>query len=149
MKLKVYRYSSQSRTTISAIHINGEFECFGLEDRYREVKVRGETRIPKGVYKIGLRTVGGHHIKYSNKFPSLHKGMLQVLNVPNFEYILIHIGNGEKDTQGCLLVGQEANNNKLYKGQITSSTSAYAALYGKVIKAIEEGEDVTIEYVNL
>ena len=149
MKLKVYRYSSQSRTTISAIHINGEFECFGLEDRYREVKVRGETRIPKGIYNIGLRTVGGHHIKYSNKFPSLHKGMLHVLNVPNFEYILIHIGNNEFDSSGCLLVGLEANNNKLYKGQITRSTSAYTALYEKVIKAIDEGEEVTIEYIDL
>jgi len=149
MKLKVYRYSSQSRTTLGALHINGEFECHSLEDRYRTVKVKGETRIPKGIYKIGLRTVGGHHAKYSAKFPSLHKGMLQVLDVPNFEYILIHIGNGEEDTMGCLLVGLEANNNKLYKGQITSSTSAYTALYGKVIKAIEEGEEVTIEYVDL
>ena len=149
MKLKVYRYSSQSRTTISAIHINGEFECFGLEDRYRKEKVRGETRIPKGIYKIGLRTVGGHHIKYSSKFPSIHKGMLQVLDVANFKYILIHIGNGEKDTQGCLLVGLEANNNKLYKGQITNSTSAYTALYKKVIKSIDEGEEVTIEYIDL
>ena len=45
----------------------------------------GETRIPKGIYKIGLRTVGGHHIKYSSKFPSIHKGMLQVLDVANFQ----------------------------------------------------------------
>ena len=149
MKLKVYRYSSQSRTTISAIHINGQFECFGLEDRYRKEKVRGETRIPKGIYKIGLRTVGGHHAKYSAKFPYIHKGMLQVLDVPNFEYILIHIGNGEKDTMGCLLVGLEANNNKLNKGYITSSTSAYTSLYKKVIKAIDEGEEVTIQYIDL
>tara|TARA_R100001244_G_scaffold131649_1_gene105248 strand:- start:40 stop:489 length:450 start_codon:yes stop_codon:yes gene_type:complete len=149
MKLKVYRYSSQSRTTISAIHIDGEFECFGLEDRYREIKVMGETRIGSGTYTIGLRTVGGHHAKYSNKFPDIHKGMLHVLDVPNFKYILIHIGNGEKDTMGCLLVGQEANNNKLYKGQITSSTSAYTELYSKVIKALDRNEPVTIQYIDL
>ena len=149
MILKVYRYSSQSRTTISAIHINGEFECFGLEDRYREEKVRGETRIPKGKYKIGLRVVGGHHIKYSEKFPEFHKGMLHVLDVPNFKYILLHIGNGEKDTQGCLLVGQEANNNKLKKGLLKGSTLAYIDLYKKVIKAIDLGEEVTIEYLDL
>ena len=149
MNIKVYRYSSQSRTTISAIHINGEFECFGLEDRYREEKVRGETRIPKGKYKIGLRTVGGHHIRYSKKFPEFHKGMLHVLDVPNFKYILLHIGNGEKDTQGCLLVGQEANNNKLKKGLLKGSTLAYIDLYKKVIKAIDLGEEVTIEYLDL
>lgn len=149
MKLKVYRYSSQSRTTISAIHIDGEFECVGLEDRHRKVKVMGETRIPSGTYKIGLRTVGGHHAKYSNKFPDIHKGMLHVLDVPNFKYILIHIGNNEFDSSGCLLVGQEANNNKLYKGQITSSTSAYTELYSKVIKALDRNEPVTIQYIDL
>ena len=149
MKLVNYRYSSQSRTTLGALHIDGKFECHSLEDRHRDVKVMGETRIPSGTYKIGLRTVGGHHIKYSNKFPDIHQGMLHVLDVPNFKYILIHIGNGEKDTMGCLLVGQEANNNKLYKGQITNSTTAYFELYKKVIKAIDEGEEVTIEYIDL
>ena len=146
MELKVYRYSSQSRTTLSAVHINGEFECYGLEDKYREVKVKGETRIPKGKYKVGLRTVGGHHAKYSKKFPSFHKGMLHVLDVPNFDFILLHIGNGESDTEGCLLLGQDANNNK---GYLTNSTGAYTSLYKKVIKAFDVGEEVTIEYIDL
>jgi len=149
MKLKVYRYSSQSRTTLGALHINGEFECYTLEDRHREEKVRGETRIPKGIYNIGLRTVGGTHERYSKKFPSYHKGMLHVLDVPNFKYILIHIGNDESDTMGCLLVGDYANNNKLQKGQLTSSTNAYTKMYMKVIEAIKNNEEVTIEYLDL
>ena len=149
MKLKVYRYSSQSRTTLGALHIDGEFECYTLEDRHRDIKVMGETRIPQGTYTIGLRTVGGHHAKYSKKFPDDHKGMLHVLDVPNFKYILIHIGNDELDTMGCLLVGDYVNNNKLQKGQLNSSTNAYRNMYKKVIEATERGEPVTIQYIDL
>ena len=148
MELKVYRFSSQSQTTLGALKIDGKFECYTLEDQHQDIKVKGETRIPKGTYNIGLRTVGGFDARYKAKF-SFHKGMLQVLNVPGFEYILIHIGNDEDDTAGCLLVGNTANNNRLNKGFIGDSTTAYKSLYPKVLKAIESGLDVTIQYIYL
>jgi len=106
--------------------------------------VWGETRIPEGTYKIGLRTEGGHHARYSNKFPNMHLGMLHVLDVPNFEYILIHIGNTDDDTAGCLLVGEEVR-----KGAILKSTVAYQKMYIKVARAIERGEPVTITYKDI
>jgi len=148
MELKVYRYSSQSQTTLGALQIDGKFECYTLEDQHQDIKVKGETRIPAGKYNIGLRTVGGFDARYKAKF-SFHKGMLQVLDVPKFEYILIHVGNDEDDTAGCLLVGNTANNNRLNKGFIGDSTTAYKSLYPKVLKAIESGLDVTIEYIDL
>ena len=86
MELKVYRYSSQSQTTLGALHIDGKFECYTLEDQHQDIKVKGETRIPARKYNIGLRTIGGFDARYKAKF-SFHKGMLQVLNVPGFEYI--------------------------------------------------------------
>ena len=149
MKIKVYRFSSDTDSTLSAIHIDGKFECYGLEDEFRTTKVWGETRIPKGTYKIGLRKEGGHHSRYSNKFPSFHKGMLHVLDVPNFKYILIHIGNTDDDTAGCLLLGNYCNNNKLEAGRLTHSTLAYCAFYKKVLKALEDFQDVSIEYIDL
>ena len=148
MELKVYRYSSQSQTTLGALHIDGKFECYTLEDQHQDIKVKSETRIPKGKYNIGLRTVGGFDARYKAKF-SFHKGMLQVLDVPNFEYILIHVGNHEDDTAGCLLVGNTANNNRLNKGFIGDSTNAYREMYIKVLKALESGLNVTIEYIDL
>ena len=148
MELKVYRYSSQSQTTLGALHINDKFQCYTLEDHHQDIKIKGETRIPAGTYNIGLRTVGGFDARYKAKF-SFHKGMLQVLNVPGFEYILIHIGNDEDDTAGCLLVGNTANNNRLNKGFIGDSTNAYKSLYPKVLKALESGLDVTIQYIDL
>ena len=41
--------------------------------------------------------------------------MLHVLDVPGFEYILIHCGNTDEHTAGCLLVGDSQENNQITK----------------------------------
>ncbi len=93
-------------------------------------------------YGCELRTVGGFHEKYLRKFGStFHKGMLWIKNVPGFEYILIHIGNTEKDTAGCVLVGSTRN---VVTGTVGSSEVAYRKLYPVVLAAIQRGEKVTI-----
>lgn len=142
MKLLVQRYKSTPTATLGRLLIDGVFECYTLEDEFRAVKVRGETRIPAGTYKIALRTEGETHSKYSQRFPDFHKGMLHVLNVPGFQWILIHIGNTEKDTEGCLLVGSKVDENAM---TLSHSTVAYRKMYPKVAKALAEG-DVFITY---
>ena len=76
-------------------------------------------------------------------------GMLEVDKVPGFTGILIHAGNREKDTAGCLLVGNAINNNNVDPAFLGSSTDAYLELYRKVTKAMEAGESVTITYAEL
>lgn len=132
MDLMVKRILGTDDATLSYITIDDEFECFGLEDEYREVKVAGETRIPAGCYDVKVRTVGGFHNRYKRKFPDIHQGMLQLMNVPGFDFILIHIGNTDDDTAGCILVGAGANTVGNHP-MITHSAIAYRALYSKVI----------------
>lgn len=146
MELTVLRYNNESDYTDGMLFIDGKFECFTLEDEARTEKVYGETCIPEGRYQITLRKEGGFHQRYSKKFPDFHKGMLYVRNVPGFEFILIHIGNTDEDTAGCLLVGEGANSEKNY---ISQSTDAYVSLYKKVIQAFDRGEDVFITYTTL
>ena len=123
---------------------------FVLEDEERTVKVFGETRIPEGVYEIKLRTEGGFHQKYLEKFGNeFHKGMLWLQNVPNFEYVLIHIGNTDDDTAGCLLVGDGCTENITKDGQLQGSTSAYKRLYPIIIDRLLDGEQVFIEIKNV
>lgn len=147
MRILVKRFTSDDDTTLSTIWIDNKFQCFGLEDEYREEKVAKETRIPQGMYKVALRTFGGFHIKYSKRFPIFHEGMLEVVDVPGFTDILIHIGNDDDDTEGCLLVGQSAIGDR---GNMTigNSTGAYREMYQKVLKAIKKGDLVTIQYLN-
>lgn len=137
MIITVNRFTSDDDATLSILKVDGQFISFGLEDEYRAHKVPKETRIPAGIYKIGVRTVGGFNNRYTRKFP-WHKGMLQVMNVPGFEYILIHIGNTDENTDGCLLVGCGA----MTCGELTvqSSKIAYEKLYKKVIDAALAGD---------
>jgi LysM repeat protein len=146
MKITVDRYISDNDATISRISIDDNFECYGLEDEYREVKVMKETRIPAGTYKVGVRTEGRFHNKYTNDYPGMHKGMLHVLDVPGFEYILIHVGNYEHNTDGCLLVGTSRVETP-GSMMVGSSVAAYKKFYPKVIDAALAG-DLTITYID-
>jgi hypothetical protein len=153
MELQVLRFSSQEDSTNGILFdiTDGvrKFLCYTLEDEHREDKVMGETRIPSGTYNITLRTVGGFHGRYEKKYGEMHKGMLWVRDVPNFEYILIHTGNTDEHTAGCLLLGdsQQANFGSS-NGMVGSSVNAYKRVYPPIAKALEKGEEVKITYID-
>lgn len=140
MKLRLDRYHSTKDFTIGKLFINDVFECYTLEDEKREQKVMHETRIPAGTYEIKLRLFGGHHERYSKRFP-FHKGMLWLQDVPNFKHILIHIGNNDEDTSGCILVGNSMN---ISQGLLSNSTAAYTKMYQKVADELLKGNQVFI-----
>lgn len=153
MKLEVLRISSGKDSTSGMLFmIEGEqrtFLCYTLEDEHRDVKVSGETRIPAGVYKLGFRKVGGFHKRYSTRFSDIHRGMLEITGVHNFDYILIHCGNTDEHTAGCLLVGDTQENNlEKPNGFVGKSTQSYKRIYPLIAKALEEGEEVTITYID-
>lgn len=153
MELEVLRFSSQLDSTNGLLFdvTDGKrtFLSYTLEDEYRDDKVMGETRVPSGSYKVTLRTTGGFNSRYEKKYGEMHKGMLWVRDVPNFEYILIHTGNTDEHTAGCLLLGdsQQANFGTS-DGFVGSSTKAYKRVYPAIAKALVEGEEVTITYVD-
>ena len=154
MKYEVLRVSSQKDSTSGLLFEvnNGKrtFLCYTLEDEQRDVKVWGETRIPAGTYKLGLRTEGGFHNRYLSRYGAdFHKGMIWVLDVPGFEWILWHSGNTDENTAGCLLLGNTQTSNLVAKdGFIGSSRDAYKLVYPRVLAAIESGLDVEVEYID-
>ena len=153
MRLQVLRFSSEADSTSGLLFdvTNGiKFLCYTLEDEYREEKVMSETRIPQGVYNIKLRKEGGYNKKYSKRFSDIHRGMLHITDVPGFEWILIHCGNTDEHTGGCLLLGDSQENNAIRKdGYIGHSTQAYKRVYPPIAKSLEKGEDVIITYIDL
>jgi hypothetical protein len=152
MKLQVLRFSSESDSTnglLLDVTEEIKFLCYTLEDEYREEKVMGETRIPQGEYSIKLRREGGYNKKYSKRFSDIHRGMLHIIDVPGFEWILIHCGNTDEHTGGCLLLGDNQENNQVHKnGFIGSSGNAYKRIYPLIADAVEN-EGVTIQYIDL
>ena len=144
MLIRLQRLNDDGNSTIGAMFVNDKFQCFTLEDTFNEPKVYGKTRIPEGSYAIELRKEGGMVKKYDEKY-SGHDGMLWLRNVDNFEYVYIHVGNDDDDTDGCILVGRNCNTQN---GQsINGSVLAYKDLYPLVKEQIDAGYPVNIEVI--
>ena len=80
----------------------------------------------------------------------MHKGMLWLQDVPNFTWILIHTGNTDSHTAGCLLLGETQQDlDKGKDGFVGGSGDAYKKMYPKVADALLSGEKVTIKYSNI
>lgn len=143
MELEIKRLGGDSNTTVGAWYIGegmGKYlHCFCIEDERRHVKIAGKTRIPAGRYEIILNKTGGMNKKYA-KYP-WHMGMLELVDVPNFDYIYIHPGNTDKDSEGCLLPNYKADAENM-RGE--NSFECYKDLYLEIIPAIKDDERVFI-----
>lgn len=144
MQVTIMRFCKSSGSTLGALFINGSFECFTLEDKDRglssnmdlyfikSLKVCGSTCIPSGLYNI--------EFTYS---PHFRKVMPLIDNVKGFEAIRIHAGNTVADTDGCILVGDSAENAGDYR--IGSSQTAFRRLYLKLEAAIKANERIYLQ----
>jgi hypothetical protein len=131
MEIKVKRRYKGTTYTIGSLYINGVYFCDTLEDIDRGLKqtdtldyikskkVYGETAIPTGTYNITLNVVSP---KFKDRsWAKFCNGKLpRLINVPGFEGVLIHVGNTQTDTLGCILVGE----NKV-KGKVINSTTTF------------------------
>tara|TARA_R110000868_G_scaffold258953_1_gene516672 strand:+ start:11437 stop:11820 length:384 start_codon:yes stop_codon:yes gene_type:complete len=125
MKLLLKRIHRTESSTIGELYVDGVFECYTLEDVERDVKIKSETAISKGTYKI--------IVTMSNRFKRL---LPLLINVPDFQGVRIHSGNTNHDTEGCILVGQTRS-----KDFIGKSRKAFDILFKKMQKA----KSITIE----
>ena len=154
MELIVDRKWKKQSYTISNLLVDGKWFCNVLEDtdrglddsmsvaKIKSLKKSGITAIPSGTYGVTLDV-------YSPKFgpKSFYKetcnGKLpRLLNVKGFDGILIHAGNTDKDTSGCLLVGMN-----LEKGKVLKSRETFRKLYSKLKEAHDRGEDIKITII--
>lgn len=149
MQIEVKRKWFSNISTIGELYIDNKFYCYTLEDVVRPdnaEKIYGKTAIPYGTYKITLRKEGTIYADYCKRFNDIgqERGTLWIRNIPNYEYVLIHIGNTDIDTLGCLLVGDKKATDK-----IIDSTIAYKKIYPIIASAIEKGDDVKITYTEV
>lgn len=144
MKLTLNRKFKGQTYTIGDLSIDGKFFCNTIEDVVRELpatcpdtscgrsctcaeKVYAKTAIPAGTYKVTLQ----YSSRYKKKMPYLH-------DVPHFLGILVHSGNTEVDSAGCIIVGKNT-----VKGKVLESRATFQELY-----AILDSEgDITIQIV--
>ena len=107
--------------------------CDTLEPTWRDYahggrKIKGRSAIPEGRYAVV--------ISYSPKF---QQWLPILLGVPNFSGIRIHAGNTAKDTEGCILVGENRE-----VGKVLDSRKWLNGIKHKIVAAKERGEAVWI-----
>jgi len=158
MELLNVRLSTNEYDTVGALYrivknknskgYKRHFLCWTLEDTAHVEKIKGETRIPSGRYEMKFRTVGGHHLVYAKKYSNIHYGMLELQNVPNFKYILIHTGNSHNDTMGCLLVGSAISLSVNGSRNVLNSVTTYKKVYPIIAAELLKGKKVYITMAN-
>lgn len=119
-----------------------EPQCFTLEDVSRPIKINGETCIAAGRYALKLRTFGRLYESYRARYIWNEPGMLWLQAVPQFTDVLIHCGATDKDTAGCLLLGDRAD---MHRPSIAGSLDAYERVYKRVSPALLRGEECWLE----
>ena len=134
------RYSDNRDSTLGVLlkvldTVQGQrpvLQAYTLEDEYREVKVNGETRIPAGTYQVDIQKADTPlTLKYRAKY-AWFKNHLEIKNVPNFKGVYLHLGNFDADSAGCILIGDNADNNSIGPGSISNSTASFKRFYESV-----------------
>lgn len=150
MEIILKRIAKKKDYTIGRLYVNGTYVCDTLEDKDRGltasmsvaqicgVKVHGETAIPMGRYLVDMKTVSprfGGRAQYQ-----FCKGRLpRLCNIPGFSGVLIHCGNTAKDTEGCILVGENKE-----VGKVLNSTATFKRVYPMLKAASDKGEAIYI-----
>jgi hypothetical protein len=144
MELTLQRTHDNGSDTIGMLLVDGKFSCFVLEDTFRAEKIKGETRIPAGRYRVQLRKVGAMHIAYSAKYGKSHHGMLEIAGIPNYSAVMFHIGNTKDDTAGCPLLGDSLTRVGDRARQVQQSTACYKRVYPIVANELQAGREVWV-----
>lgn len=137
------------------MYIDGVYFCDTLEDKDRglkqtmtdaeikKLKVQNETAIPTGKYQL-LLDVKSPNFGDRPFYVQTCKGCVpRIDNVPGFAGILIHCGNIDKDSSGCILVGE----NKVV-GKVIYSQKTFTRLMSQYLNPARDigvRVDITIE----
>lgn len=153
MELLLDRKYCKEKYTVGRLFIDNIFFSNTLEDKVRDVnkngkfdngeyKVYAETAIPYGEYEITLDVVSPKFSKYQFYNEVCNGKLPRLLNVPNFEGVLIHCGSNADNSAGCILVG-----NNTVKGGLTNSKETFKKLYSILDKANKNNEKIVIKII--
>lgn len=130
MKLILTRHARRADYTIGRLEDeNGKKICDTLEPTWRdykggELKIPKKSAIPEGTYRVVI-----------TKSQRFRKYLPLLVGVPGFEGVRIHAGNTSRDTEGCILVGQNLQVGKVLWSRITLE---------KLMKLIENEKEIYI-----
>lgn len=156
MELRLERIALRSEYTIGKLYVDGKYVCDTIEDTVRdldkdgkfangEVKIPGKTAIPYGRYEITMKVKSPKYSNFSKySWAKKYDGYLpRLLNVSQFDGVLIHPGNTAADTDGCLCVGL----NKVV-GKVINSVNTFRRLMDEyLVPAKKRNENIVITII--
>ena len=100
------------------------------------------SRIPPGLYPLVLRHAGGLDARYRARFGALHKGIVEIQDVPGRGFIEFHIANTIEELLGCIapataMIAPGRSSDGHW--QAFASEAAYRRVYPVLVSAIENG----------
>ena len=104
MHITVQRQALKDDRTLGELLVDGHHFAWTLEDAVRDRKIPNDTAISTGVFEVV--------VNWSRRFG---KPLPMLLNVPNFTGVRIHGGNGPEHTEGCILIGEEHDEERVWK----------------------------------
>ena len=134
MKLVLTRHARRADYTIGRLEDeNGMKVCDTLEPTWRdykggEMKIPRKSAIPEGTYRVVI-----------TKSRRFQKYLPLLVGVPGFEGVRIHAGNTSRDTEGCILVGQNLQVGKVLWSRITLE---------RLMKLIENEKEIYLTIKN-
>lgn len=154
MEILTLRDPSRGDATSSYTFVNGAFFCHLLEDVVREPKTGKPTEWEALVawvktWKVdGVTAIcSGRYRVIINESTRFNRLMPLLLRVPAYSGVRMHPGLKPRDTEGCLLPGDE-----LYETEagprVKSGTTRSAAerLQAVIQEALDRGEEVWWEF---
>ena len=105
------------RNCIGELFLNNIFTCYTLEDELRanNKKIYGKTCIPAGLYMVKLR----QSPKFKKILPIIYNDELTLsvrANGIEFSGVLMHNGNTEENSSGCVLIAYNTDRVKIWNG---------------------------------
>ena len=134
MKLILTRHARRADYTIGRLEdetgmtISDTLEPTWRDYKGGELKIPKKSAIPEGTYRVVV-----------TKSQRFQKYLPLLVGIPGFEGVRIHAGNTSRDTEGCILVGQNLQVGKVLWSRITLE---------KLMKLIEDEKEIYLTIKN-
>lgn len=157
MKLLLQRIAKKDKYTIGKLYMQDSQNkqwvklCDTIEDKDRnldqsmseanilKIKVKHQTAIPTGTYKIVMNIVSGTFSK-KQKYKDFCSGKLPRLSyVKGFSGILMHAGIDQDSSSGCIIVGENKQ-----VGKVINSWETFKKVYRLLKAAADRSETITL-----
>lgn len=150
MKIKIIRRYAGKTCVIGKFRVfddneNILLDCFSLEEDKEGLEREQDLRVPAGIYNLKRHVASSFNEKGKKEVAGVKvlkddDSVINIFNndIPFNRHILIHWGNTDKDTKGCILLGlTKANDNESISSSRLACKKFYDLMYHQDLSNIK------------